>query len=92
MSARSTGTDGQRETFELYRHLVTVACDRGHAFNEAETPNERASDLEAVLPQAPIAKLTGLVNTSCFAGQDVDTATVDDMRQEIEKALHNRSI
>ena len=91
MSARSTGTDGQRETFELYRHLVTVACDRGHAFNEAETPNERASDLEAVLPQAPIAKLTGLVNTSCFAGQDVDTATVDDMRQEIEKALHNRS-
>ena len=91
MSARSTGTDSQRETFELYRHLVTVACDRGHAFNEAETPNERASDLEAVLPQAPIAKLTGLVNTSCFAGQDVDTATVDDMRQEIEKALHNRS-
>ena len=91
MSARSTGTDGQRETFELYRHLVTVACDRGHAFNEAKTPNERASDLEAVLPQAPIAKLTGLVNTSCFAGQDVDTATVDDMRQEIEKALHNRS-
>ena len=91
MSARSTGTDGQRETFELYRHLVTVACDRGHAFDEAETPNERTSDLEAVLPRAPIAKLNGLVNTSCFAGQDVDAATVDDMRQEIEKALHNRS-
>ena len=90
MSPRSTGTDGQRETFELYRRLVTVACDHGHAFDEAETPNERASDLEAVLPQAPITKLTGLVNTSCFAGQDVDAATVDDMRQEIEKALHNR--
>lgn len=41
MPPRTTGSDGQRAAFELYRHLVTVACDRGHAFDEADTPNER---------------------------------------------------
>ncbi len=87
--ARSTGTEGQRETIELYRRLVTVACDRGHEFDDAETPNERAPDLKKVLPQASITKLTALVNATCFAGRDIDASTVQNLRRELQEALRS---
>ncbi len=75
------------EVFGLYYDLISRAVLRGYAFAPAVTPLERVEDLEKLLPEAPVAEITGRFNAACYGQERTDSETIAALRDRLERAV-----
>jgi hypothetical protein len=78
------GEPGISEVFILYFKYLSEAIRRGLNMDEGETPNERKTAMEAVLPGAPIDVLTDRFNAACYGREPTDRTLVATLERSLD--------
>lgn len=79
------GDPGIADVFRLYFEMLEAAMTRGHPADPASTPNERAPRLAALLPEAPVARITACFNAACFGARPTDAGTIRALRADLQR-------
>lgn len=76
---------GISDVFRIYFDYLQEAVDRGMVLNPHHTPNERAPDIEAALPGAPVTNLTACFNDACYGHQPSHQAIISKLEAGLVK-------
>ncbi len=82
------GELGTAEVFLLYFDYLSEGMRRGMRFDPSVTPMERAPALSAVLPGAPVTRVTERFNAACYGREGTDPATVNELRAGLLSEEH----
>ena len=63
---------------------------RGHEFDPAKTPLERAPQLLASVPGAPVDRITSRFNAACYGREATQAEQLARLRRELETAIADR--
>lgn len=76
---------GISDVFRIYFDYLQEAINRGMVLNPHQTPNERAPDIEAALPGAPVTNLTACFNDACYGHQPSHQAVISKLQAGLEQ-------
>jgi len=82
---------GIADVFSLYFELLSAAVRRGHEFDPTKTPLERVPELLAIVPDAPVERITSRFNAACYGREETRAELVARLRRELECAIDDRS-
>ena len=84
---RYPDTPGIASVFMLYFETLQHAAERGFRFNAQQTPSERAGELAAALPDAPVSDITERFNAACYGNLPTPDDRVAVLREQLQAAL-----